>query len=120
MAVHVTSIAIEDHTIWFKHIADPKLRARLAALREGETINLEADGVIGVWKRMNPGRDGRPTPGIKPEGPMKEVWNRWFRTRKGEVIEVREAVLADDYLSSGSALFSEWNSPEDEEAFRDL
>jgi len=51
---------------------------------------------------------------------MKAVWNEWFRTRKGEAIELREAVLADDYLAAGSALFSEWNSPEDEEAFRDL
>ena len=51
---------------------------------------------------------------------MKTVWNDWFRTRKGDVIEVQEAVLADDYLASGSVLFSEWSSPEDEAAFRDL
>jgi len=56
------SIRIEDHTIWFKHVHDPKLRERLAALHDDEVINLEADGVIGRWKRMRTGKDGRRTP----------------------------------------------------------
>ena len=114
------NIEISDHTIWFKHVHDERLRARLSAMRDGEFINLEADGVIGRWARMRTGKDGRPTEAIKPEGAMKSVWNKWFKTRKGEMIELREAVLADDYLAAGSALFSEWNSPEDEAAFRDL
>jgi hypothetical protein len=115
-----TSIRIEDHTIWFKHIDEPKMRERLAKLKDDEEINLDVDGVVGRWKRMRTGRDGRPTNAIRPEGAMKAVWNEWFKTRKGEIIELREARLADDYLAANSALFSEWSSPEDEEAFRDL
>jgi len=114
------NVQIEDHVIWFKHVHDETLVSRLTKLRSNEAINLEADGVVGLWRRMRTGKDGRPVPGLRPEGPMKQVWNEWFKSRKGLAITVREATLADDYLKAGSELFSEWNSPEDEEAFRDL
>ena len=51
---------------------------------------------------------------------MKGIWNNWFKTRKGDRIYLRVVEPADDYLAAASALFSEWNSPEDEAAFRDL
>jgi hypothetical protein len=114
------NVQIEDHVIWFKHVHDQKLVGRLSKLASNEAINLEADGVVGQWRRMRTGRDGRPVPGLRPEGAMKKVWNDWFKSRKGRAITVREATLADDYLKAGSELFSEWSSPEDEEAFRDL
>lgn len=115
-----TAIKIADHTIWFKHVNEPKLRERLNNLHDEEEINLEVGGVIGRWKRMRTGKDGRRTDAIKPDGAMKKVWNDWYRTRKGEELVVREISLADDYLAAGSTLFSEWNSSEDDEAFRDL
>jgi hypothetical protein len=68
---------------------------------------------------MRNGKDGRSTTGIKPIGPMKEIWRR-FQTRRGEVVEVREVRTADAYLAALTDTLSEWNSPEDEEAFRDL
>jgi hypothetical protein len=114
------TVAIEDVAIWLKHVREPKLHDRLAKLGEDEAIYLEADGVVGRWKRMRQGKNPKPTDAIKPDGSMKEIWNKWFKTRKGERIEVREVTLADDFLASGSTLFSEWNSPEDEAAFRDL
>ena len=70
-----SSIRIEDHTIWFKHVSDPKLRTRLMASRDEEGINFETDGVVGRPSRMRTGKDGRRTAAIKPEGGMKEVWN---------------------------------------------
>jgi hypothetical protein len=114
------TVRIEDHTIWFKHVADDQLRGRLESLSDNQEIMLLADGVVGRWKRMRTGSDGRPVLGIKPDGAMKSIWEKWFRNRKGEEIQLREVALADDYLVAGSALFSEWNSPEDDEAFRDL
>ncbi len=109
------SICIEDHTIWFK-MHDASLRERLQRPpRDDETIN-PRDGRRRRAVAMYRQRRWR-TDAIKPDGEMKKVWNDCFRTRKGETIELREAVLADDYLAAGSALFSEWNSPEDEEAF---
>jgi hypothetical protein len=115
-----THIPIEDVAIWFKHIRDPKLRRRLSDLREDDVIHMETDGVVGRWRRMRQGKNPKPTEAIKPDGSMKQIWQEWFRTRKGERIEIREVTLADDFLAEGSLLFSEWNSAEDEEAFRDL
>jgi hypothetical protein len=115
-----TILPIEDTTIWIRHVTDPNFKRRLEKMHENESIHLVADGIVGRWVRMKHGKDGRPTHGIKPEGEMKNIWNKWFRERKGQRIAVQEVQLADDYLREGSILFSEWESPEDEEAFRDL
>ncbi|MFC3076272.1 hypothetical protein [Shinella pollutisoli] len=116
----VPQVRISDVAIWFNHIESPELQARLRKLRDGEYINLEADGVVGRWIRMNTGKDGRPTEAIRPDGSMKDVWRQWYKTRRGEKIQLREARLADDYLKNIAPLFPEWESDEDEEAFRDL
>ena len=116
----VPQVQIADVAIWFKHIESDRLRDRLRHLSDNEQINLEADGVVGLWVRMRTGRDGRPTEAIRPEGPMKLVWSEWYRKRKGELIPLREVKFADDYLANVSSLFPEWESAEDEEAFRDL
>ena len=113
-------IKIEDVAIWFKHLRSPSLAERLRGLEPEQEITLETDGVIGRWQRMKTGKDGRATQAIRPVGSMKPIWNDWFKTRKGDLIEVREVKMADDYLASASVLFSEWASEEDEEAFRDL
>ncbi|MCO5162885.1 MAG: hypothetical protein M9939_17255 [Mesorhizobium sp.] len=117
MTAHVR---IEDVALWLKHIDEPELQARLARLDEDETIHLETDGVVGRWRRMRQGKNSAPTPALLPDGPMKTIWNEWFRVRKGSKIEIREVTLADEFLASGSLLFSEWYSAADEEAFRDL
>ena len=113
-------IKIEDVAIWFKHVNSPSLVKRLASMDEEQEITLETDGIIGRWQKMKTGKDGRKTNGIRPVGSMKLVWNDWFKTRKGTLVEVREVKMADDYLTASSAMFSEWSEEEDEEAFRDL
>jgi hypothetical protein len=85
----------------------------------GEMIDLEVDGIVGPWEKAKTGKDGRPTAAIKPVGPMREIWKR-FQARRGEIVAVRETRTADSYLKALSGTLSEWNSPEDEEAFRDL
>ncbi len=113
-------VQISDVAIWFKHLHAPDLIKKLNELTPEEEITLQTDGVIGRWKRMKTGKDGREVFAIRPVGSMKSIWNSWFKTRKGQMIEIREAAVADDYLAAASALFSEWAGPEDEEAFRDL
>lgn len=115
-----STVPIEDVAIWFKHVPQSELRERLSRLHEGEVIHLQADGIVGRWMRMRQGKNSNPTEAIKPDGSMKRIWNEWFTTRKGELIEIEEVRLADDYLSESELLFPEWLSPEDEEAFRDL
>ena len=50
---------------------------------------------------------------------MKEIW-KGLQARRGELVEVREVQTADAYLATLSSTMTEWHSPEDEEAFRDL
>ena len=114
------SVAISDHAIWFKHLPNAQLRGRLADLEAEAEITLEADHIAGRWRRMKRGVDGRLPDAIIPVGPMKTVWNKWFATRRGELVTLRIVPVADDYLLAQSKLFSEWSSPEDDEAFRDL
>lgn len=113
-------VEIRDDAMWATQIEGGKaLKDRVLSLAPGEIIELEVDGIVGRWERMRNGKDGRPTKGIKPVGPMKEVWKR-LQARRGEVVEIREVRTADAYLAGLSNTLSEWNSPEDEEAFRDL
>ncbi len=117
-------IEISDVAVWFKHLHHPELVHRLKALRQQGEISLQIDEVVGRWQRMKTGKDGREVYGIRPVSAMKSVWNEWFKMRKGEDVEIKEVILADDYLAAAAPLFSEWLSDEDEdedeEAFRDL
>jgi len=113
-------VEIRDDTMWAKHIEGGKvLKDRILALAPGEVIELEVDGIVGSWEKTRVGKDGRPQQSIKPLGNMKKVWKR-FQSRRGEIVEIREVRTADAYLEALSNTLSEWNSPEDEEAFRDL
>ena len=113
-------VAIRDDTMWAIHIEGGKaLKNRILSLAPGDVIELEVDGIVGSWEKTRVGRDGRVQPSIKPVGNMKIIWQR-FQSRRGEIVEVREVKTADAYLVGLSETLSEWNSPEDEEAFRDL
>ena len=117
MESHTT---IQDHAIWFKHLPGRDLLDRLGDLPPEGEVMVEIDGVTGVWRRMKRGKDGRLPDAIIPTGVMKDVWNDWFRTRRGDVVPVRLLNRTDDYLAATAPLFSEWNSAEDDAAFRDL
>ncbi|MFZ2068678.1 MAG: hypothetical protein WAV27_22125 [Xanthobacteraceae bacterium] len=113
-------VEISDDSIWASQIEGAKaLKERILSLSPGDLIELEIDGIVGQWEKMRNGKDGRATKGIKPVGPMKEVWKR-LQTRRGELVQVREVRTADAYLEALTETLSEWNSREDEEAFRDL
>jgi hypothetical protein len=113
-------VDISDVAIWIKHVHHEPLKMRLRELPDNAVITLEVDGVVGNWIRMKTGKDGRPTEAIRPYGPMKQIWSEWYRNRRGRAVPIREIQVADTYLKSVSGQFSEWDSPEDNEAFRDL
>lgn len=114
-------VEIRDNNLWPSHIeGGVALRERIVSLAPGEVIELEVAGIVGAWEKTKIGKDGRAQQAIKPIGKMKKVWER-FQARRGETVEIREVQTADSYLAAVSDLLStEWNSPEDEEAFRDL
>jgi hypothetical protein len=113
-------LEITDVAIWFKHVHAKDLLAKLQSLEPEDEILLSVDRVVGRWRRMKTGTDGRPVYAIRPVGPMKAVWNDWYKSRKGDRVDVHAVQLADDFLSATSALMSEWSSEEDENAFHDL
>ena len=113
-------VKIKDDALWATHIeGDDRLRDRLLRLPSGASVDLEIGGIVGAWVKMKDGKDGRPTPGLRPIGSMQDVWKR-FQGRRGKTVTIRETRTADSYLEALSGTLSEWNSPEDEEAFRDL
>ena len=114
---------ISDNSVWIKHIEqDPIIIERVIGLKPNAAIRLRIDGAPVLFRKMKDGVDGRPTHGIKPDELFKDYWNSLFKTRKGEKvsIELDDTPPTDPYLAAVSALMTEWNSPEDEEAYRDL
>lgn len=113
-------IKIADNSIWLKHIeGDMPLRDRLASLKPGDRVDLEVAGIVGRWERMRDGKDGRPTDGLRPIDSMRPIWTGLQRER-GRVVDIRQVLSADSYLAAVGATLSEWESPEDEAAYRDL
>jgi hypothetical protein len=116
----MATVTIRDDAIWISHIEGGKaLQEKLRKLRAGDVLDLEVDGVVGTWERMRDGRDGRPTPGIKPISHMRQVWAE-MRRKTGRTVHIREVVTAETYLSAVSRTLDEWNSPEDDAAYADL
>jgi hypothetical protein len=85
----VARTTISDFVIWAKQIHDDEdIRQRIAALRAGQTIDLIVDGVRGVWRKMDDGKDGRPTRGIRPLGQMQAFWRALYESRRGDVVSM--------------------------------
>jgi hypothetical protein len=117
----MATIRVNDDAIWIKSIeGNASLQERIRALRPGDVLDLEVNGIVGKWQRMRDGRDGRPTLGIKPIAEMREVWARLRRSGEPKVVAVREITTADSYLAALSSTLGEWDSKEDDEAYRDL
>jgi hypothetical protein len=55
-----------------------------------DLIELEVKGFRGMWKKMDDGKDGRSTPGIKALGKAKEHWHS-LQDQRGELVSIREA-----------------------------
>lgn len=109
-----------DNAIWLKNVnADPDTLALLRQLKSGTRLKLEIEGRRGDWERMADGKDGRPTFGLKPVGRTLELWNI-MAERRGEYLEFKIVDPRDSYLSDVQGTLSEWESPEDEQAFHDL
>ncbi|MEJ0078187.1 MAG: hypothetical protein WDO17_22640 [Alphaproteobacteria bacterium] len=114
-------IKVLDSNIWAKHIEDDApLKELILNLAPGALIDLEVGGIAGRWAKANSGKDGRATAAIKPVGTMKEVWKDFFAARRGTFVTIRQTQLADSYLAALAGTLSEWDSAEDNEAFRDL
>lgn len=85
-------IEIRDYALWPKHIhGNDELKEKIIAMKEGELIELEVEGFRGMWKKMDDGKDGRPTPGIKALGKAKDHWHA-LQDQRGELVSIKEAL----------------------------
>ena len=85
---------MRDSVLWVKHIRhDDPLRIRLAELSEGTRVELDIDGFRGTWEKMRDGRDGRPTPGLKPQGTARAHWRGLYEKKRGTEVTI---VIGDE------------------------
>lgn len=86
----MSMVEVRDHALWIKHIHENEpLKERLHALAGGQLVELEVAGLRGMWKKMDDGKDGRPTPGIKALGKARDRW-RELQADRGELVTIRE------------------------------
>jgi hypothetical protein len=97
--------AVRDVVIWVKHIHGEDVSERVLGLQGGETLDLVVDGVRGAWRKMDDGRDGRPTTGIRPIGRMQDFWRELYSGRRGDVVTI-ELPQADDAVERSGLTFS--------------
>jgi hypothetical protein len=118
------AIVIRDDVIWAKHIEnDAALVHRICALPAEAPVVLRVDGRLFRFRKMRDGVHGRPTPGLRPDSTFRDHWRGAMQARRGERVAievVEDAVSPDPYLAAVSALMSEWDSPEDTEAYSGL
>ena len=82
-------VEIRDHALWIKHIhQNDALREELMNLDAGALIELQVDGFRGMWKKMDDGKDGRATPGIKALGKARTHWHG-LQERRGDLVPIK-------------------------------
>jgi hypothetical protein len=116
-------LMIRDNAVWAKHIEDdPEIVRRIEALPQNGPINLLIDGKPVRFVKMRDGKDGRPTPGLRPDPAFKPFWDA-MQQQRGQAVQVQlegPQPVADPYLVSVAGLLMEWSSREDAEAYDDL
>lgn len=82
-------VEVRDYALWIKHIhGNEPLKELLLALQAGELIELQVAGVRGIWKKMDDGKDGRATQGIKALGKAKDHWHA-LQADRGELVSIK-------------------------------
>ena len=115
-------LTIRDDAVWIKHIEqDEGLVRKIISLPQNAPIKLIVDGEPVLFQKMRDGADGRPTQGLRPHPSFKNFWKAMQQRRGEEVmVSTEENTVSDPYLASLSPLLSEWDSPEDAEAYDGL
>ena len=84
-------VEIRDHALWAKHIhGNEHLKGKILGLSQGERIDLIVDGWRGSWVKMDDGKDGRPTPGLKAVGAARQKWHE-MNGQRGTLVSIEEA-----------------------------
>jgi hypothetical protein len=85
----VSKINARDDVIWAKHVkGSPEMVQFFNGMVQGELVALNIDGIEGYWRKMNNGKDGRPTYGLRPDGDTKAFWQSIYHSQKGEMVPI--------------------------------
>lgn len=80
---------VSDWVIWAKHVhGDPTLAQAIRRLEPGQAIRLRVEGVAGRWRKMDRGRDGRSTDGVRPLGEARVFWRELYKARRLDVVDI--------------------------------
>jgi hypothetical protein len=91
MEVVMAMVEVRDHALWIKHIhGDPSLVEKLSGMPAGTLVELNVAGVQGHWRKMDDGKDGRATNGLRALGPAREHWHA-LQAERGTLVEVSGA-----------------------------
>lgn len=84
----MAKVEVRDHAIWIKHIhGDDSLTGKLNQMPGGTLIELSVDGVQGHWRKMDDGKDGRPTNGLRAIGTAKDHWHA-MQDDRGKLVDI--------------------------------
>ena len=87
----MAKVEVRDHAIWIKHIhGDEGLTEKLNQMPAGTLIELTVDGVQGHWRKMDDGKDGRPTNGLRAIGAAKDHWHG-IQDQRGKLVDIDAA-----------------------------
>ena len=87
----MAKVEVRDHAIWIKHIhGDESLTEKLNQMPAGTLIELSVDGVQGHWRKMDDGKDGRPTNGLRAIGTAKDHWHA-MQDDRGKLVDINAA-----------------------------
>jgi hypothetical protein len=85
----MSMVEVRDHALWIKHIhGNEPLKDGLLELSGGMLVELQVAGFRGMWKKMDDGKDGRPTQGIKALGKARDQWHA-LQTDRGELVTIK-------------------------------
>lgn len=114
-------MTIRDDALWAKHISDAGIRERILRLKAVAPFELLVGGQLIALRKMDDGRDGRPTLGLKADRADGTRAKKWaaLQERRGDVVTLTlpETNVPDPSLAHLGTPFHEWNSPEDAAAF---
>jgi hypothetical protein len=79
--------SVNDYVIWTRNLhGDQALVERLKSLKAGETVALKIEGKRGLWRKMDNGKDGRPTLGLRPLGEAQQFWRSLYKHNRGKTV----------------------------------
>lgn len=84
----MSNVEVRDHALWAKHIhGNEPLKGKVLSMKQGELIELEVAGWRGMWVKMDDGKDGRPTPGLKALGSARVKWHE-MNLERGSIVPI--------------------------------